>query len=224
MKNIFKYIFTAAVLTSGGLSAHAQFYEIANQLPGLIQPALIGGFNYKGFVEADYLVGLGSHNVDFLGFSTSQGFRYSTWFFMGVGIGVDVVFSHTNDDFGHWNGNLPPGIVNHGTMKTGAMIPLFTDFRFNLGNTQKAAFYLDVKIGCSFLASNNYLVVDNGYLTSQQYFYLKPSAGVRIPVSRNGRQAVDIGVTYQLLTSNYWSNWNTNVTLNSLGASVAFEW
>ena len=48
--------------------------------------------------------------------------------------------------------------------------------------------------------------------------------GIRIPVSSNGRQAIDIGVVYKLLTSNYWSSWTRNVTLNSLGATIAFEW
>ena len=31
----------------------AQYYEIANRLPGLIRPALSGSLNYKGFIEAD---------------------------------------------------------------------------------------------------------------------------------------------------------------------------
>ena len=30
----------------------AQYYEIANRLPGLIRPALSGSLNYKGFIEA----------------------------------------------------------------------------------------------------------------------------------------------------------------------------
>ena len=49
--------------------------------------------------------------------------------------------------------------------------------------------------------------------------------GVRIPVSKNNpKQAFDIGVTYKLLTSNYWSRWQRNVTLNSIGVTAAFEW
>lgn len=224
MKKYLKYLMASAIAIFSPFVANAQFYEIANQLPGLIRPAIVGGFNYKGFVDVDYVKGIGNHNVDFLGVSTSQGFKYSSWFFMGVGIGVDVVFSHPSDDFGDWD-SPSSDYVNHGSTTTGVMIPLFTDFRFNLGNQSKASFFIDLKLGCSFLIGKDYLQVDNGYLTSQQYFLLRPTLGVRIPVnSANDKQAFNIGLTYQLLTSNYWSSWSRNVTLNGLGINASFEW
>ncbi|MCM1153106.1 MAG: hypothetical protein NC328_05585 [Muribaculum sp.] len=205
-------------------SAKAQYYEIANQIPGLITPALSGSMNYKGFVEAHYLKGVGNYNADFTGISTSQGFQYSNWFFMGVGIGVDMVFSHPDDDFGNW-GSQYPDYTNHGSTTTGVMIPLFTDFRFNIGNSQKVSFIADIKLGAAFLVGKDYMRINNGYITNQEYFYLRPSVGLRIPVnSDNAKQAVDITLNYQLLTSNYWSSWSRNVTLNALGVSVAYEW
>lgn len=214
----------AAFALSVTCSASAQYYEIANQLPGLIQPALIGGFNYKGYVDADYIKGVGNHNVDFLGFSTTQGLRYADWFFMGVGIGVDVVFSHTNDDFGNW-GNTRPDFDPGNSEKTGVMIPLYTDFRFNIGGMTKTSFFINLKVGCSFLVGDNYMAVDNGYLTSQQYFLLRPSLGVRIPVSStNPKQAFNISAVYQLLTSNYWDCRSSNITLNGVGVDISFEW
>ncbi|MDE5552323.1 MAG: hypothetical protein K2I91_03890 [Muribaculaceae bacterium] len=204
--------------------ASAQYYQIANQLADMIQPALFGGFNYKGFVEADYVKGVGSYNADFVGVSTSQGFRYSNWFYMGVGLGVDVIMANQGDNFGNW-GNPDAGYTEHGSMQTGVMIPLFTDFRFNVGGGKSTSFFADIKLGCSFLASDNYIRVNDGYVTSQQYFLFKPSVGVRIPVkSGNSKQAVDVGLTYQLLTANYWSSWNRSVTLNGLGINVAYEW
>lgn len=215
-------------------NATAQYYELANQLPGLIQPALSGSLNYKGFLEASYTQGLGKSKANILGFSTSQGFRYSNWFFMGVGVGVDILFSNPDDGWGQgWdNGNFN---TNHSYTTKAVMIPLFTDFRFNIGNnpvqtregfySTSASFFIDVKVGCSFLCSDDYIRINNGYLTNQQYFFLRPSMGVRIPVSStNPKQAVNIGVTYQLLTSNYWSSWSRNVTLNSIGANLSFEW
>ena len=58
-----------------------------------------------------------------------------------------------------------------------------------------------------------------------EYFYLKPSMGLRVPVSsKNTSQALNFGVTYQLLTSNYWYNSRNNVTLNALGVNVSYEW
>lgn len=195
----------------------AQYYQIASQLPSLISPALNGGLNYKGYVEASYVAGMGNTSADFIGISTSQGFKYRSWFFMGVGIGVDVAMSHTKDD-----SYRPSG---YGFTTTAAMVPVFTDFRFNIGNTAKAAFFADIKLGASFLMGNKYLAINNGYLSNRQYFYLKPAVGVRIPVGKNGRQGVNVGVTYQLLTANYWYNsYHTSPTLNSLGATVGFDW
>ena len=223
MKKIFA-LFLASLISGFAFTAPAQYYEIANQLPGLIRPALVGGFNYKGFVDVKYLKGVGNRNADFLGFSTSQGFNYSSWLYMGVGIGADVVFTHKDDNFGNWD-TTAPGITDHGSTSTGVMIPLFTDFRFNLGSQSSASFFIDLRLGCSFLVGQDYLEVGNGYLTSQQYFYLNPSLGIRIPVSKNNpKQAFNIGVSYQLLTSNYWNAYNSNVTLNALGATVSYEW
>lgn len=223
MKRMSKTILAIGLMAGTSYTGAAQYYEIANQIPSLIKPALIGGLNYKGFVEASYLKGIGSHNVDFLQFSTSQGFRYSNWFYMGVGIGVDVLFSHRDENFGSWEG-APPDYDGHSAVTSAAMIPLFTDFRFNIGSSQNTSFFIDLKIGCSFLASDSWVEVDNGYLTNQEYFLLRPAIGVRIPTGKSGKQAVDVGLKYQLLTSNYWSSCNYNVTLNSLGLSVAYEW
>ncbi len=206
------------------LSASAQYYEIANRIPSLIQPALSGSGQYKGFIEAGYSKTLGNYDADFLELSTSQGFQYNSWFYMGVGLGVDVLFSHKNDDWGSdWEN--PSYGSDRGSTTTAAMIPLFTDFRFNIGGNSGASFFIDMKVGCSFLLGNKYISIGDGYLTNQEYFYLRPSIGMRIPTnSRNPKQAVDIGINYRLMTSNYWNSWSRNITLNSIGVSLAFEW
>lgn len=206
------------------LSASAQYYEIANRIPSLIQPALSGSGQYKGFIEAGYSKTLGNYDADFLELSTSQGFQYNSWFYMGVGLGVDVLFSHKNDDWGSdWEN--PSYGSDRGSTTTAAMIPLFTDFRFNIGGNSGASFFIDMKVGCSFLLGNKHISIGDGYLTNQEYFYLRPSIGMRIPTnSRNPKQAVDIGINYRLLTSNYWNSWSRNITLNSIGVSLAFEW
>lgn len=225
MKKILRAL-SVALMATVSLGASAQYYEIANQLPQLIRPALSGSLNYKGFLDASYLQGVGNTRANFLDFSTSQGFRYSNWFYMGVGIGADILFSNVDDGWGNgWQ--APDDYVTHSSRTTAVMIPLFTDFRFNIGASQPTpgvSFFIDLRIGCSFLCSDDWIRINNGYLTNQEYFYLRPSMGIRIPVSSSGRQAIDIGVVYKLLTSNYWSSWTRNVTLNSLGATIAFEW
>lgn len=199
-------------------SVKAQYYQIANQLANTIGPALSGGFNYEGYVDAHYLAGLGNVSINTAGVSTSQGFKYKSWFFMGVGLGVDVAMSHTHDDMS-WLGG--PQFTS-----TAVMVPVFTDFRFNVGNQARASFFADLKIGASFLMGNKYLRAGDGYLNNRQYFYLKPAIGVRVPLGNSGNKAVNVGVVYQLLTSNYWvdSAFSNNSVLNSLGATVGFEW
>lgn len=235
MKGLLRTLIVSVVALTG-IPAMAQYYELANRLPGLIQPALSGSLNYKGFIETSYTQGLGHYKANFLTVSTSQGFRYSNWFYMGVGVGVDFLFSNVNDNWGDdWADSANPESgfdTTHSSSVHAVMIPLFTDFRFNIGGNpvngvagSSAAFFIDLKIGCSFLCSDDYIRINNGYLTNQEYFYLQPSMGVRIPVSRNNpKQAFDIGISYKLLTSNYWNRWQRSVTLNSLGVTAAFEW
>ena len=216
-------IISFCFITISSLPANAQYYEIANRIPSLIQPALSGSMRYKGFIEGGYAKSLGNYDADFLEFSTSQGFQYTSWFYMGIGIGVDVLFSHKNDNWGAGWEDPDYGAGKNTT--TAAMLPLFTDFRFNLGNGGGASFFIDLKLGCSFLLSNKYISIGNGYLTNQEYFYLRPSIGIRIPTNtKNPKQAFDLGISYKLLTSNYWNSWNKDITLNSLGVTAAFEW
>jgi len=223
MKKILAFTIAAMGILSPG-TVSAQYYEIANQLPNLITPALSGSMNYKGYVEGHYLKGVGDYKADFYGISTSQGFRYASWFFMGVGIGVDGITAHADNDFGNWD-NPDYSYTEHGSRSSGVMIPIFTDFRFNIGNPSSVAFTAGIKIGCSFLMGQDYLEISDGYITNQEYFYLRPSIGVRIPISKtNSKQAVNFSADYQLLTSNYWSSWARNITLNGLGISASFEW
>lgn len=216
----------SAILVIGTVTpVSAQYSQLANQLQNVITPALSGSFKYKGYAEASYIKNLGDFNADFIGISTSQGFQYASWFFMGAGMGVDLLFSHPKDDWG--NGWLNQGSMhpNHDSVTTAVMMPLFTDFRLTFGNKQTTSFFIDLKIGCSFLLTNSYIKINNGYLTDQEYFYLKPSLGARIPTNPNNtRQAVNIGISYQLLTSNYWRNTQSTGVLSGLGAGISYEW
>lgn len=200
----------------------AQFYEAVNSLPNLISPALSGSGAYKGYVEAGYSHTLGRYNGDFIEISTSQGYQYNSWFFMGLGIGFDMLFSHKNTNWGQ-NMTTPPS--NKESTTSVPMLPIFSDFRFLIGDKANISFFLDLKVGCSFLLSNRYVAIGDGYLTSREYFFLDPSIGIRIPVNRQKpKQAFNAGVKYKLITSNYWYQANNNITLQSLGLFIAFEW
>ncbi len=213
-----KFYLALIIALAGVVNASAQYTNIVNQAANLLQTAVMGGSRYKGYVEATYTGGFGRLQADYLGISTSQGYQYNSWFFMGAGIGVDLVYSKTDSGYNEWN-------YNRQTRTSGVMIPIFTDFRFNLGSRTNASFYIDVKAGGSFLIGKNYLAIENGYINGSEYFMLRPSIGLRVPVSNTGKKAMNIGLTYQLLTCNYWwYNNNNSGTLNSLGATVSYEW
>lgn len=206
-------------------TASAQYYEIANQIPGLLQPMLSGSMNYKGYVEATGIAGFGNNRANFIGVSTSQGFQYASWFFMGVGIGVDVAMTNQSDQRDIYPPENAPDYYRHADSQTKVMLPVFSDFRFNIGGYDAASMFIDLKIGATWLLGDSYLWLQRGRLGGGTQFYIKPSLGVRIPVNAsNPRQAVNIGVTYQLITSNNnWTYWDDNsATLNGLGLSIAY--
>ncbi len=218
MKKNFLCLLFAVLLNIIPTTASAQYTNIVNQAANLLQTAVMGGSRYKGYLEATYTSGFGHLQADYVGLSTSQGYQYNDWFFMGAGIGVDLVYSKVDNGFSQWD-------YDRKTRTSGVMIPIFTDFRFNIGGRTNASFYIDVKAGGSFLIGKNYLAIENGYINGSEYFMLRPSIGLRVPVSNNGKKAMNIGLTYQLLTCNYWWYNNSNSgTLNSLGATVSYEW
>lgn len=217
------------------LAAQAQYWEAASQLQSLISPALSGSGKYKGSVEVMGVAGVGSSKLNHVEISTSQGYQYADWFYMGAGLGVDIVRSSVTPlDYDYdpmaapqgWNGWDSP---RYGHKKTGVMLPVFTDFRFNipLGSSRGAAsMFVDLRLGATWLLGNNYIETDDGWLSNSTNFYFRPAIGARIPVSSsNPRQAVNVGVAYLLITSgnNYWYYGNTQ-TLSSIGATVSFEW
>lgn len=202
-------------------TCQAQIYEAINTLQSVLTPALSGSGRYKGFVEAGYSHTISPYNGDFIDLTTSQGYQYNSWFFMGAGLGIDVLFSHPKK-----NSSMetpPPG--QRPESKTAPMLPLFADFRFLIGANSNISFFLDLKVGCSFLLTNRNIAIGEGLLTNREYFFLNPSIGLRLPCNKkNPKQAFDVGVKYKLLASNYWYNYNNNITLQALGAFVGFEW
>lgn len=221
MKRIIPFLILLAAIVP--LRSAAQYYQIANQLQQVITPALSGSLNYKGFVEMSGLAGLGHNRANVIDFSTTQGFQYSSWFFMGVGLGIDVVMAQQPEG---WTPDPDYGYMSRSNAQTKVMIPVFSDFRFNIGDRATTSFFIDIKLGAAWLMGSDYLRMADGFLSNSTQFYMRPTVGLRIPVSRERPDnAVNVGLTYQLITSNnnyYWSS--RSLSLNNLGLSVAYEW
>ncbi|MBQ4344463.1 MAG: hypothetical protein IJC40_00960 [Muribaculaceae bacterium] len=210
MKQFKRQILLLIVFLSFTFVAKAQFYEIANQVPQLLSPALSGSFNYKGYIEASYIKGIGDERIDFVDISTTQGFKYANWLFMGVGAGVDMM--------------LPSVDIDHHSYDPAVMVPLYADFRFLIGNQNKIGINLDLRFGAAFLFDS--FPTNNGWLVSEENFYLRPSLSMRIPINKNKpKQAFNIGFAYQLIVGDFSGyHWDSNKGFNSLGATIGFEW
>lgn len=207
------------------LPVSAQYGEIVNGVTNVMMPAVRGGAGYKGFIEADYTQGFGRYRSNFVTLATSQGYMFNSWFYMGAGIGVDFLWSTVDTGWGNDWADTYPEWYKHEHTSSAVMIPVFTDFRFLLGDMSSTSFFLNLRLGAAFLCSDSYIQIRDGYLTNTNYFYCQPSIGIRIPVnSTNPRQAVDVGIHYRLMTSDYWSNWQYNATINGLGINISYEW
>lgn len=210
------------MLSALALTANAQYWQLANQASNMIQTAVTAGVRYKGYADVSYMAGVGNKRADILDISTTQGVKMSDSFFMGAGLGVDIMFSHVNDGYnpGQWGDD-------HSFTKTAVLIPLYTDFRLNLGGKAQGAvgFFGDLRLGAAFLTGSNYIQVGDGYLTNSECFYLKPTLGMRIPLSMtNSKVALNIGVSYQLLTNSSWYVNTNSTSLSSLGVNLGIEW
>ncbi|MDE6393290.1 MAG: hypothetical protein K2L59_08505 [Muribaculaceae bacterium] len=207
------------------LPVSAQYGEIVNGLTNVALPLIRQSAGYKGYVEADYTQGFGNYRSNFLTLATSQGYKFSDWFYMGAGIGVDLLWSKVDGGWG--SGQQGPGQEwrSHELTNSAVMIPVFTDFRFILGDQTHASFFINLRVGAAFLCSDSYVEIRDGYLTDRNYFYFQPAVGVRIPVNRTRpRQALDVGLHYRLMTSDYWSNWQYNAAINGIGLNISYEW
>lgn len=210
--------------------ANAQYWEAANQLTNVLSPMLSGSGAYKGSVEIMGVAGIGNDKLNHVEISTSQGYQYNSWFYMGAGLGVDIVRSsyeemdYTPDPDAYY----PTRPSRYGQKRTGVMIPVFSDFRFTIptGNTASSpSVFIDLRLGASWLVGNNYICTQHNWLRTNTQFYLRPSIGVRIPTnSRNAKQAINIGLSYLLLTSNNSSWAYDNPSFSSIGASISYEW
>ncbi|MCM1318986.1 MAG: hypothetical protein NC217_01225 [Muribaculaceae bacterium] len=229
MKTVRRILCVALLVALSVPAVKAQYYQAINQATNMIQNAVIGGFNYRGMVDASYTTGVGTNGCSSLEFSTTQGFKYANWFYMGVGAGVNVMFAGEGDNDhtynpGSWGNGYDP---YRGVHDTGVIIPLFTDFRFYIGNEQDVTFYIGAKVGAAFLIGKDYLRTPDGYLDNSEGFYFKPTIGCRVPLSSsNPKYAINFGVSYQLITNSYW-NWGgyyNNTSVNSIGATIGFEW
>ena len=127
---------------------------------------------YRGFVNTGYSFGSGEYG-------------FSQWHINTVH-GVDLF--HNNLFIG---GGIGLGISTESDILKTYSLPVFADVRYTLCNL-KVRPYIDMKIGYSELFEEKH---DGGGYKSGG-FYISPSAGISLPVTKNTSTHVGIGYTY----------------------------
>lgn len=127
---------------------------------------------YHGFLDFGYTIGTGDfHGIGRTDFSTSHGYQFNPYFFLGAGVGYQYC---DKADFG--------------------VIPVFLDARYNMMKGRITPF-LGLKAGYSFDTGYDGDELSEGGLG----FYCVPSVGVRIILRRNFAANLSLGYTHQVI-------------------------
>ncbi len=220
MKTIHKLVLAFTLCLSTSLGAKAQYYQIADQLQNMLSAIFTGGSSYKGFVDASYMRSIGNNRVDFAEITTTHGCSMASWFFMGAGLGVEAMMAR--NDGVTFEERWQATNSYRSTVETIWTMPVYIDFHITIGGTENVGMFADFRVGSAFKLSDKALAVSDGYISTNEFVYLRPSVGMRIPIGE--KSAVNIGLSYKLLMSNYWYEDYSDITLHALGLNVGLEW
>ena len=124
---------------------------------------------YRGFVDLEYYKSIDAISRNHYGISTSHGYQFKPWLFVGAGAGIKLSHKKHYENF-----DRPP--------KDFYMFPVFADVRFDLLKNKFSPF-LDCRVGYT-LGNKAYGVM------------LNPSLGCRIGLSN--RLAINATIGYSL--------------------------
>lgn len=124
---------------------------------------------YRGFVDAGYTIGVGDYDFGRFEISTSHGYQFNPYVFLGVGAAIHFMPEY----------NTKGMDIALDSRDSKTDIPVFANAKFNFSKAKVAPF-IDGKVG--------YYVTNNGGL------YYNVSAGCRIAI--NNKQAVNVSVGY----------------------------
>ena len=121
---------------------------------------------YRGWVETGGAVGLGTFGDGVFTFSTSHGYQFSPYFFLGAGIGVDYHFG--------WETVFMPIFANARAYFIDGKISPFLDAKIGYSPLDGTGFYFSPSVGVSFGTSRKCAVnLSIGYnlQRTEVYYY-----------------------------------------------------
>lgn len=149
---------------------------------------------YKGFVDMGYVVDLSDNNANKLEISTSHGYQFNNYFYVGGGVAVDY---YTDADL--------------------ISAPIFADFRANFIN-KKVTPFADIKTGYSFGD------VEGVYVTTGVgvRFSLRGKKAINLKLEYNYQQ-YDYNDSYYSYSYGGYRYYDDTLSLEGLGFKVGFE-
>ena len=121
---------------------------------------------YRGWVEAGGAVGLGEYGSGIFSFSTSHGYQFNPYFFLGAGIGVDYHFD--------WETVFMPIFANARAYFIDGKISPFMDVKIGYSPVDESGLYFSPSVGVSFGTSKKCAVnLSIGYnlQRAEMYYY-----------------------------------------------------
>ena len=118
---------------------------------------------YRGFVDLGYTIGTGDYGEDRIEFSTSHGYQFNPYVYLGLGVGahyyfdsevVEIpIFAHVRSEF--LNNSISP----------------FFDFKIGYSVYDATGFYMTPSVGCRFaVGEKNGISVGIGYTMQKVEF------------------------------------------------------
>lgn len=144
---------------------------------------------YRGFVDLGYSVGIGDYKFNRFEISTSQGYQFNPYIFLGAGVGFHFMPYYETPDM-----SLPNEVRDRLID-----IPLFVNLHLNFTKTRVTPF-VDAKGGV--------------YVTNNGGVYANVSGGCRIAINEKKAVSLSVGYTYEELQFEKFDRFTSQWTLD----------
>lgn len=133
--------------------------------------------SYRGFIDAAYSVGVGDYKFNRVEMSTSHGYQFNPYFFIGGGLGIHFMFPYYEamgmeialDE--RSNKVDIPVFANVHCNFTKWIVSPFMDFKGGAFVTNSGGMYINVSVGCRFAVNEKQAVnVSVGYSAEKLQF------------------------------------------------------
>lgn len=168
----------------------------------------LNGPRYRGFVDGTFIKGNDGIYEDFNmqggGFTTTHGFQFNRYIFVGGGVGYYYVNRDPDPGDLFW---CPSTEHDYAFKKeTYNVVPVYADFRVHMARSRVSPFF-DAKVGAS--------------ISNDVGFFASPSFGLRVGIKDN--LGVNITLGYTVMSGLYQEYYDTPCYTHSMNISLGID-